>query len=261
MNTVYYFRNNINGKMYIGSTVQDPVKRKNQHIYLAFNNIDNIKYNYPLYQAFRKYGIENFSFEILDQKECSDLEIRNIERDYIIKYNTLSPNGYNQTLDTINPPHTEESNKKISETKRENAKKVAEINDNCKIIKIWRCVADCAEETGLSYRHIADCCRGERKTTGNRKFCWINESDELILPEYKSNSYKGDVNKTQHQKTNRKVAKIDMETGEILDVYDSVALAARMNNIKSSSNITKVCRGKSKFSGGFFWKYADELEE
>jgi len=59
MNTIYCFTNLINNKKYVGSTISKPNVRYNQHIYNAFHK-NTHQYNYPLYQAIRKYGIINF---------------------------------------------------------------------------------------------------------------------------------------------------------------------------------------------------------
>lgn len=48
-----------------------------------------------MYRAFRKYGLENFSFEILEQCKIDKLSEKEIF--YIEKYNSYK-NGYNQTL-------------------------------------------------------------------------------------------------------------------------------------------------------------------
>ena len=81
-------------------------------------------YNYPLYNSIRKRGIENYKFEIIFEKDCTEKEIREIEHNYIIKYNTLFPNGYNQTTDTLNSPTINPKIAiKISETKREKSQK------------------------------------------------------------------------------------------------------------------------------------------
>ena len=226
-------------------------------MYNAFNENSN-KYNYPLYCAIRKYGINNFKFEILEQKECSEQEIREIEQQYIIKLNTLSPFGYNQTLDTQHPINDIALYKRISETKREKAKYVAEVDKDNNIIKIYRSIVDCAEQTGCNQRKIGSCCRGERHHTNNRKFYWIDENNKLIIPIYKGeNQYKGEKNKTQIQSTSRKVAKIDLQTNEIIEIYDTIALAARMNNCDSSA-ISKVCRGMRNKCGNFKWKYIEK---
>ena len=81
--SIYCFTNKLNNKKYIGSTIVEPNIRYNQHIYNTTHS-NSHQYNYPLYQAIRKYGIENFIFEILEQKECKEEEIRLIEREYIL---------------------------------------------------------------------------------------------------------------------------------------------------------------------------------
>lgn len=94
MKYIYCFTNLINQKKYIGSTINKPNIRYNQHLYTAFHQNSN-KYYYPFYQAIRKYGIENFSYEIIAEIDCSEEEIREIEKQYIHYYNTITPNGYN----------------------------------------------------------------------------------------------------------------------------------------------------------------------
>lgn len=253
MNYIYCFTNLINNKKYIGSTISQPNIRYNQHIYNATHETSH-QYNYPLYQAIRKYGIENFSFEIIEQKDCSEFEIRQLEQKYIIQLNTLSPNGYNQTLNTEHPINDIYSYKKMSETKREKSKKVALVDENNNIISIYRSIVDCAEALNEDEKKIGACCRGERKTTNNKKFYWLDETNNIIIPEYKRDCYKGSEGTTQIQSSSRKVAKIDSISNEILATYDTIALAARENNCDSSA-ISKVCRGVRKQCGGFIWKY------
>lgn len=253
--SIYCFTNKTNGKQYIGSTIQPANVRYNQHIYNATHETAH-QYNYPLYQAIRKYGLENFSFEIIYQAECTEEEIRLIEADYIHEFNTIAPNGYNQTDDTQHPINAIESYKKMSETKRENAKRVALIDNDKNIVQVFRSIADCAEALKIDEKKIGACCRGERRTTDNKQFCWLDENNNLIIPKYKRDLYKGAAGTTQLQSTNRKVAKVDKDTNEILATYDSIALAARENNCDNSA-ISKVCNGKRNMCGGFKWKYID----
>lgn len=89
---IYKITNNINGKSYIGQSVNIH-KRFNAHKSAAFNS-NNRLYNAPLYCAIRKYGIENFKFEILE--ECDEAELNDKEIFYISKYQTHGKKGYNQ---------------------------------------------------------------------------------------------------------------------------------------------------------------------
>ena len=95
---IYKITNKINNKCYIGQSVNIN-KRWNAHIH-QFNNID--VYNYPLYRAFRKYGIENFSFEIIET--CSRDKLNEREK-YWIQYYDSCYNGYNQSLGGDSAPH------------------------------------------------------------------------------------------------------------------------------------------------------------
>lgn len=170
-------------------------------------------------------------------------------------YNCLTPNGYNQTLNTEHPLMDDQIRKKVSETKRIKAKKVVEIDENNNIIQIWRSVADCAEEQLLNPKNLAACCRGEQKTISGRTFRWLNDDNTLILPKYDKFIYKGAKGTTQIQSTSKKVAKLD-EQDNIIKIYDTIALAARENNC-DSSGITKVCKNIRKKCGGFKWKYVE----
>ena len=261
MNTIYLITNKINNKQYIGSTIIEPQKRFKQHIYNSTHK-NTHQYNYPLYQAMRKYGIDNFNFEIILQKDCSEEEIRLIEKEYIIQYNSLCPNGYNQTLNTLHPINDIETYKKISEIKREKAKEVVQVITDgqgaiIEIVQKWRSIVDCAEETGLDEKKIAAVCRGERKTTGGKTFYWLDENGEIIIPNYLRDNYKGKNGTTQIQSSSKSVAKIDLNTNEIIEIYPTIALAARENNCDSSA-ISKVCRGLRKKCGGFFWQYIEK---
>lgn len=250
---IYSFTNILNNKKYIGSTIKTPKQRYNEHIYNCFHE-NTHQYNYPLYQAIRKYGLENFIFETLLEKDCDEQEIREIEKNYILKLNTISPNGYNQTDETKHPINTIEAYAKMKNTKREKAKRVALVDNNYKIIQIWRSIVDCAENLHIGERHIAACCRGERHTVDNKIFLWLNNDNELIIPKFIGVQYKGKKGTTQHQITNKRVIKYDIITNEMLQIYDSIALAARENNCDASA-IIKVCKGKRKKCGGYGWKY------
>jgi group I intron endonuclease len=88
---IYKITNLINGKNYIGQSKRIEYRWKDHIKHSKYENGEG--YNYPLYQAFRKYGLENFEFTILE--ECSISELDDKEQFYIDKYNSILQ-GYNQ---------------------------------------------------------------------------------------------------------------------------------------------------------------------
>lgn len=89
---IYKITNLVNGKCYIGQSVNIN-KRFIAHKNSAFNE-NSTSYNYPLSRAIRKYGLNNFSFEILE--ECGLFELDEKEIFYIAKYQAYGEGGYNQ---------------------------------------------------------------------------------------------------------------------------------------------------------------------
>lgn len=90
---IYKIENLINHKCYIGQSVKIEQRWKNHKV--TAKNLNDKNYDNPLYKAIRKYGIENFSFEIIE--ECSVNDLNNKQR-YWIKYYNSFFNGYNLTM-------------------------------------------------------------------------------------------------------------------------------------------------------------------
>ena len=89
---IYYFKNNINNKYYIGQSVNIR-KRIKAHIK------SSLKMNNPLYKALCKYGLENFEFGILKRYDIIPKCILDFWEKYYIQYfNSYGNTGYNQTL-------------------------------------------------------------------------------------------------------------------------------------------------------------------
>jgi len=92
---IYKITNNINNKSYIGKSIKIEERWK-YHKERMYNTKE---WNKPLYKAFRKYGVENFSFEILESYEEDNIDLLNEREKYYIKYyNTFGQTGYNATL-------------------------------------------------------------------------------------------------------------------------------------------------------------------
>lgn len=94
---IYCYTNKINNKKYIGQT-NNIERRKKQHIQdsIHCHKGHEVSHNLPFHAAIRKYGIDNFNFEILEIINTEDWdEVNNIESKYINTIKTISPNGYN----------------------------------------------------------------------------------------------------------------------------------------------------------------------
>lgn len=90
---IYKITNLLNKKIYIGCS------KNIEHRWIAHKSESIIEtnpaYNYTIHKAFRKYGLDNFKFEIIEITEEKDLFER--EKYWINKYNSYE-NGYNETL-------------------------------------------------------------------------------------------------------------------------------------------------------------------
>lgn len=87
---IYCITNVLNGKQYVGKTLGTIEKRFKEHIKEKNRSTER-----PLYRAMNKYGIENFSIELLE--ECDYKQLANREQ-YWIKEKNSYHNGYNATL-------------------------------------------------------------------------------------------------------------------------------------------------------------------
>lgn len=87
---IYKVTNLINGKCYIGQTIRSFSRRKSSHLNSALRKSDKMIFH----SAIRKYGVENFKWEILEECRTKD-SLNRREREYIKELKTHVPLGYN----------------------------------------------------------------------------------------------------------------------------------------------------------------------
>ena len=148
---IYRIANKQNGKMYIGQSV-NILDRWRKHRSSPFNPKEK-SYNSSICKAIRKYGVDNFVFEIIEK--CNREELNEKEIYWIAYFDTYS-NGYNDTLGGQGSP------------KEKDEKVLGIIND--------------LKETTLYHREIAEkwnVCRGtvDQINTGSM---W--KTDDEIYP-------------------------------------------------------------------------------
>lgn len=93
---IYKWTNIITNKVYIGKTTREK-QRKQEHLK------DRKRYDFAFYRALNKYGVENFTYEVLfetysNSKEKINIVLNALETYYIKKYSSRDKRyGYNLT--------------------------------------------------------------------------------------------------------------------------------------------------------------------
>lgn len=232
---VYCYTNTINGKKYIGITRTSLKERagSNGHRYSGC-----LKF----VSAIKKYGFGNFEskilFDGLSKKEAEQKEIELIK-----KYNTTNNKfGYNISTGGGIAVITEESKRKLSETKKEYYKTHKPWNFGKKGVQV-------AWNKGLKFPQYS----GKRhplygKVLTDEKKKHISEKNKEY---YKTHNVWNKGKKLPYLPGNAEKV-LCVETNII---YKSMSEAARENKIKSKSGICLCCKGKRPTAGGYHWKY------
>lgn len=225
MGFIYKITNIISKKCYIGETKKtNPELRWNEHKRKIEKGIGCP----ALQDAVRKYGIDKFKFEILII--CFDENRYEFEIEYINKYNSMVPNGYNLTKGGegggfYGKKHTETIRKKISQTNilryTNNPELGKEISEKNKIL-----MNDIYIKNKIT------------KSVLNTERCKILKEQKLSF---------------KHLKV--KVLQFSIDNIFIKN-YDSIKEAEKDTNVKAK-NISKAINNKIKSSGGFLWKRAE----
>lgn len=173
---IYKFTNLLNNKCYIGQSI-DVEQRRLAHISSAKNK-KAADYNHQLHQALRKYGVENFSFEVLVELsgEGYDKDLLNkLEAYYVSKYNSFK-NGYNATPggDAIDPASTKGE---------KNGRSLVTEEDVCYIRECYN--------AHIPFKEIQKKYENHKITTRGLQKIWHFETWKDIKPEYntKENRY------------------------------------------------------------------------
>ena len=116
---IYKFQNKLNNKVYIGQSINIE-KRFKEHLSNMLN--PNTKdYNSKFYRALRKYGIANFTFEIIEEVSKNILNEReeywvNFYNSYLDGYNSNS-GGFKVTENEENHPMAKLTNIQVLDIK------------------------------------------------------------------------------------------------------------------------------------------------
>ncbi len=149
---IYKITNQVNGKIYIGQS-NNPKRRFVEHCNIRQAKKDNSLIGV----AISKYGKENFTLDILGYFE----DYNQKEKDYIKKYKSLSPNGYNLMPGGEEPPHYSGENNNFAKLTNERAERIIEAIQDYTIPR--RLILKEYNITNDMFRHIneGDCWRDD----------------------------------------------------------------------------------------------------
>lgn len=207
-----------NGKSYIGQTTTSLYKRsgKRGKMYRGCK---------VFYKAIIKYGFNNFRVEILGTYRKEELNEK--EKYFIKKYNSLIPYGYN-----------------IKEGGQDTSRKENPIyayNLDGTFYKKYFNQSDARREFNIEGSDISKCLEGKLKFVRGK--IWKKEYSEKVAPVITGKNGA------------KPVLQIDINSNQILNVYDSASAAARALGLKRPDSISKCCCGKLKTSHGYKWQF------
>jgi group I intron endonuclease len=225
---VYCFTNLINGRQYVGAT--NNIKRRySEHVSPKRRNLD-----FAIYKAFKKYGIENFKFEILEiiEDPCVVFEreifwIAKLKPRYNHNKGGLGNVGFSLS-DSVKQKLS--SYGKLQWQNKSEEEKQSIIKNNL---------------TGPkpNYKMPEDQKERLRKLQIGKK--WTESQREKTSKAQK-------ISMLGNSNGNKAVCSI--KNGTIVKTYKSLVEAAKDIN-RHPSTITGVLKGKRKHAGGFEWKY------
>lgn len=233
-------------KQYVGQTLcKDVETRWRQHKARDPKSIGRY-----LLSAYAKYGTEAFKYQVICV--CFDEDCNIYEEQYIKKFNTLVPNGYNLREGGKNSKQHPESIKlradkmrgannpnfgrivSEDERKRQSIAMMGEKNPNfgIKITKVRK-----------------------EKLSGSMKKIWEERRNNGTFEIYKPINL---ITNNGISPNRKRIGKYD-DNNNLLEEYESTVEAGLKNNIQRQT-ISKVCNGNPKYkkAGGFIWKFISD---
>lgn len=207
---IYKITNLKNGKLYIGKTSSSIEERFKVHIRDSKKREEEKR---PLYDAFKKYGIENFKIEEIEQVENDEIASQR-EIYWIDKLRTYigfrDCNGYNATLG----------------------------GDSRRL---------------YNYKEIADYylkIQNEKETAK-----YFNCDISIVKKACEEHNIKIKSGAEKSKEINaKKVARLDKDTLEVLEIYNSISDAFKALNKTKNGKIGQACE-ENRICLGYRWKY------
>ena len=275
---IYKITNIINQKCYIGKSID--IERRWQEHKTNYLRKNTKEYNCVIYRAFRKYGIENFTFEVIE--ECS-LNCLSEKEQYWIHIYDSKKHGYNMTdggegkitIDREKVKELWDNGMSVGEIKdilmcgkssitrivknfdnysKEESKKRGDKKHTCCVeqydvdgnfVAQYNSIIEASNLLNIPMNNIYHCLSGKYHTAGG--FQWKRKSDKKEIVAFKKNS---------GHPPSIAVKQYDLN-GNFIKEYVSIKQASRELGI-SDSSIIDVCKGKSHTAGNYIWRYTTD---
>ena len=221
---IYKITNKINGKAYIGQSVN--IKNRWQvHA--------STKDEYPIHRAIQKYSKKNFEWEILE--ECSSECLNEREQYYIALYNTcFSEGGYGYNITNggeggVKTPVNQYDKQGI-------------------FIRTYDSMAEAADDCDTTVSQIGQCCQKRCHSAGGYLWSYIGEKPMDYVP--------------PGQGLAKKVDQYDLQ-GNFIKIFRSCQEAAKEVSLKHDKKVSKgqilnCCRKDNTSAGGYMWRFHGE---
>lgn len=252
--SVYYHKNNINGKIYVGKA-KSIAKRWGHNGNGYTVNRDTIFAN-----AIKKYGWDNFEHVIVADG-LSDTDACDVERHYIDLWKTNickygNDYGYNMTDGGDGSPGA---------------------SFGCKCVycittgELYPSVSIAAEQNGISVTHLTAVCKGRKKSAHGLLWRYASDEDILHYNQYgnpvfavgereqivddAASKRKEQLNYGRFVNSNKPVECIEL--GLILPSIRAAALFAHTDIRNISQSVNAYKKGSTMRSAGYHWRFAE----
>lgn len=258
---IYKITNKTNGMIYVGQTTRTVEARFEDHKHCKTSYIG---------RAIRKYRVENFTIEVLEECETADL-LNERERFWIAFFKCRWPNGYNMTdggegnwertpesiekMSRKGKRHTTASRKQIALSltgennpqygiplSDETKNKLSQAAPNKRAVicvetnETFESITAAARNKELCLQDVSRACRNPGRTAGG--FHW---------------RYKDASTAENPASSSKKRPVICVETNE---TFESIRAASRSQQI-GQKYISKACKNSSLTAGGYHWMFKD----
>lgn len=228
---IYSITNEINGKTYIGKT-NDLVRRWKEHCYGKGNTA-------ILNNAFKKYGVEHFIFDIVAQIPFDDVDEMNtvlsqLEMYYIALYKTFGK-GYNATGGGDGIcfyKHSNKTKEKLSQLQKEKWKDP----------ELRQIMATAA----LGYHHTEDAKNRISQALLHRDHAIYEKMAEKLRGKVRDH----EMIMKAAEKRRKPVLQYDLE-GNFIAEYPGI----RFIDGFEGKNISACCHGKLRSTQGYIWRF------